>query len=119
MKLFLVYHNCRFTGVAILGLYLGEKTAIKVAMRKVYQLMNVHTKKIDKEWTWVDEHSFISLMEVQVADAFDLTSDSPLPQFFRYKDLLEETPIEDLERFRLQALNRKKILENVMKLKRN
>jgi hypothetical protein len=56
-------------------------------------------------------------MEIDIADALDLKSESPLPQFFRYREVLQDTPIEDLERFRLQAMNRKKILERVKKFR--
>jgi hypothetical protein len=105
------------TGVAVLGLYYSHNNAIRAGMRKVYQLMNIHTKKVDGEWTWIDEQSFISIMEIDIADALDLKSESPLPQFFRYREVLQDTPIEDLERLRNQVLNRKKVLEKLKALR--
>jgi hypothetical protein len=103
----------------VIGLYCNQKSAIRVAMRKVYQMMNVNSKKLENEWTWLDEYSCISIMELPIIDAKDIKGDSPLPQYFRYREFLKDVPKEDLERFRIQALNRKKILEKLHFIKRN
>lgn len=120
MKAHLVYHVSDSTGYAIIGLYLNHKAAIRSAMRKVYQLMDVHskTKKLKNEWTWVDDTSSISVIELPVVDFKDLNGESPLPQFLRYKDYLEDMSTKDLEKQRKQAINRKKLIERFKNLKR-
>ncbi|MDB4330458.1 hypothetical protein N9948_01920 [bacterium] len=118
METYLVYHSCKFTGVAIIGNYCNKKAAIRASMRKVYQLMNIDAKKVENEWTWFDEHSCISIMELPISDIKDLRGDSPIPQFMRYKEFIEEIPMEDLERLKSQALNRKRIMERVKKNKK-
>jgi len=118
METYLVYHSCKFTGVAIIGNYCNEKAAIRAAMRKVYQLMELDTVKSKEDWIWTDSHSCIAIMNLAITDVKDLNGDSPIPQFFRYKDYIEDIPKEDLERLRTQALNRKKILEAIRKRKK-
>lgn len=118
METYLVYHSCKFTGVAVIGNYCNKKAAIRAAMRKVYQLMDLNTVKAENEWTWTDDHSCISIMELPIADIKDLRGDSPIPQYFRYKEYLDDIPTEDLERLKIQAQNRKKILDRIKGLKR-
>ena len=114
---YLVYHSSYSTGILIIGLYCNHKSAIRVAMRKVYQLMGIYTHKIDGEWTWEDDNACISIMELPIVDAKDIKGESPLPQFFRYQKYLENFSVEDLEKFRMQSLNRKKLMERINKNK--
>lgn len=115
---YLVYRSCDYTGLMIIGLYCNYRSAIRVAMRKVYQLMEINTRKVDGEWTWIDDSSCISIMTLPIIDVRDVKGDSPIPQFFRYQKFLKDIPIEDLEKFRLQAINRKKLMDKI-KPKRN
>jgi hypothetical protein len=113
---YLVYHSSVSTGVLIIGLYCNYKSAIRVAMRKVYQLMGIHTKKVEGEWAWIDGESCITIMTLPIIDAKDIKGDSPLPQFFRYHQYLKDFSVEDLEKFRMQSLNRKKLMDRIKKI---
>ena len=116
MEIYLVYYSNKFTGVAITGAYWNKKAAIRAAMRKVYQLLDHDAKKLEG-WTWEDRQSTISIVPINIVDSKDTTGESPLPTFFRYREYLEKIPMEELDRMRSRALNRKKILEKFKSMK--
>ena len=116
MEVYLVYHSSDLTGYAIIGVYCNYKAAIRSAMRKVYQLLDIKAKKIEKEWTWIDGNSSISVVPLPLVDYKDTSGDSPIPQFLRYKEYLDEMPVSELESRRMQVLNRKKLVEKIKKL---
>jgi hypothetical protein len=112
---YLVLYLSNESGLAVVGLYLNEKAAIRSAMRKVYQLLDIRAIKIKQKWVWADTESVISVNKIKFTDIKDIKGDSPLPQFLKYQEYLQDIPVEDLEKIRLQALNRKKLLEKLKK----
>jgi hypothetical protein len=79
--------------------------------------MDVNTRKIEGEWTWLDDSSCISIMTLPIIDVRDIKAESPIPQFFRYQKFLNDIPIEDLEKFRMQAINKKKLMDKIKQIK--
>lgn len=113
MNAYLTLYQSEETGLLIIGLYLNKKAAIRSAMRKVYQLMDIKTIKIEGEWVWADHGSVISVNEMPIVDFKDLNGDSPIPHFLRYQEYLQDIPKEELEKLRNQSLNRKKLLDRI------
>jgi hypothetical protein len=113
MNAYLNIYQSDESGLAILGLYLNEKSAIRAAMRKVYQLMDLKAIKVNGEWVWADTKSVISINKIKITDFKDLSGDSPIPQFLRYQEYLQNIPVEELEKIRSQAINRKNLLEKL------
>ena len=118
MKTHIVYYSCKYKGIIIIGNYCSKNAAITAAMRKVYQWMEINTKRIEGDWSWVDSHSIISVLDLPLIDIRDVRGDSPIPQFLRYKDVLESMPRQDLERMRSQALNKKNLLEKIKNIRK-
>jgi uncharacterized ubiquitin-like protein YukD len=113
MNAYLNIYQSDESGLAILGLYLNKKSAIRSAMRKAYQLMDIKAIKVKGEWIWADTRSVISVNEIKIADYKDLNGDSPIPQFLRYQEYLQNIPVEELEKIRNQSINRKKLLDKL------
>ena len=119
MKAYLALYQSNETGLLVIGLYLNKGAAIRSAMRKVYQLMDIRAIKIEGEWVWADKDSVISVNELPIVDYKDLNGNSPIPHFLRYQEYLQDIPKEDLEKMRMQAINRRKIIERLKSRKKS